>query len=182
MRPLAALLVSVPVAVAGWTSAHSAAYRFLDAEADHLHGYLRYAPPAVAALAAMLAVGLALAAAERRRGRLPAWPFALLAPVGFVVQEHAERTVSAGEVPFATAVEPTFLVGLVLQLPFALAAFLVARGLLTAAVAIGRVLGGGKRAPLATYELLAPPLVPASPRAAASACRHAARAPPSRPA
>jgi hypothetical protein len=142
MRPVAALLVLLPVSAIGWLSAHSLAYRALDAHADEgLHGYLRYAPLAAAALACALVAGLALAAWAAWRGRRlrpPAWPFGLLAPVGFAVQEHLERLAHDGTFPAAAALEPTFVVGLLLQIPFALAALALARGLLAATAALVR--------------------------------------------
>jgi len=64
----------------------------------------------------------------------------LLPLVGFSVQEHLERVIHLGEIPTAAAIEPTFLLGLALQLPFALAAFALARLLLRAADHVGRAL------------------------------------------
>jgi hypothetical protein len=46
--------------------------------------------------------------------------------------EALEGLLNRGVVPFGEALQPTFLVGLALQLPFALAAYLLARLLLRA--------------------------------------------------
>jgi len=69
--------------------------------------------------------------------RLPRWVFACLPPVVFFVQEHVEHLISHG-VPWTLAADPTFVAGLCLQAPFALAAYLVARLLVAAAAAIAR--------------------------------------------
>src|SRR3990172_8727238 len=86
-----------------------------------------------------------------RRGRAPAaWPFAAVALGGFAVQEHLERLVHTGEPPLLVT-WPVFLLGLALQLPFALAAYLVARALLHVAQALAE--------PHATPRLAAPPML-----------------------
>ena len=73
-------------------------------------------------------------------GGMPAWPFAVLPPLAFALQEHLERLLHAGAVPWTAVLEPTFLPGFLLQLPFALLAFAVARALLGAAVLLARLL------------------------------------------
>ncbi len=60
--------------------------------------------------------------------------------LAFVVQEFLERFIHAGHVPWTTAFEPAFLFGLALQLPFALAALLLAWALDSAARAVGQAL------------------------------------------
>ena len=59
-------------------------------------------PRARAAVLGVLAsIGLVgLAVQERSPGRIPAAAFVGLAPVGFVVQEHVERLVHTGDLPF----------------------------------------------------------------------------------
>ena len=80
-------------------------------------------------------------AARGRRARpLPAWAFALLPLVGFAVQEHVERWLYSGVVPWHEALAPTFLPGLALELPFAALAYLAARLLLRTAERLGRAL------------------------------------------
>jgi hypothetical protein len=104
------------------------------------HGYTGHVP---------LAIGLALASvlvllvrgARRADAHRGLWAFALVAPVVFATQEHAERFVHDGRFPWSASLDRTFALGLVLQLPFALAAYALARLLVTAARAVGRVLG-----------------------------------------
>jgi hypothetical protein len=59
-------------------------------------------------------------------------PFLALAPLTFVLQECCER-VATGGLPFGAMLTATFLPGLALQIPFALATYLLARLLLRAA-------------------------------------------------
>jgi len=107
-------LVSIPFMAAGCLAAHALAYHLISPPHER-HGYLAYAPLFVGVLGAIALVGVL------RRGRT-ASPivFAALPPLAFTVQEHAERLQ-----PLFT--EPAFLVGLLLQLPFALAALVAAR-------------------------------------------------------
>jgi hypothetical protein len=55
-----------------------------------------------------------------------------------VVQEHIERLIGTGAIPADLVGEPVFLVGLALQLPFALAALLLTRALYAIAFGLGR--------------------------------------------
>jgi hypothetical protein len=119
-------LLSLPVMAAGCLAAHSTAYRLVEppvAETDH--GYLAAAP---LLLALGVALGLVRAAAGRTRGGTPVALFALLPPLAFTLQEHLERALQGGDA-FGTALEPVFLLGLALQLPFAACALLFARSL-----------------------------------------------------
>jgi hypothetical protein len=67
-----------------------------------------------------------------------AW-FAVLPPLAFTLQEHLERLISSGT-PFGVVLEPTFMLGVALTLPFGLVAYLVARLLLGAAERVGLTL------------------------------------------
>jgi hypothetical protein len=150
MRRSLAWLVAVPLMLAGSQAAHVLAYRWAYPEADVRlsalvrtgHGYMGLLPFVLALAAALTAVSLAAGAADAARGRtarpLPAWAFALLPPLGFAVQEHVERWLYTGLVPWHEYAAPTFLPGLLLQLPFAAAAYVVARLLLRTAERIGR--------------------------------------------
>jgi len=110
-------LVSIPFMAMGCLAAHSLAYHLVTPRAER-HGYLAFAPLVVGVLAALAVVG------AFRRGRTTSpLVFAVLPPLAFVVQEHAERLE-------LVATEPAFLLGLALQLPFALAAFVAARAFL----------------------------------------------------
>lgn len=188
MRSGAAWLLSLPLAGAGWLAAHELAYRLVapaDGHAAHLeraaHGYLRVAPLLLAfALSVLLAALAALAGAlrGRSRSRPPALVFGLLPPLGFLVQEALERLL-VGEPVAALALEPVFLAGLLLQLPFALATFALARVLLTVAHELGLRLSAaarrrGRTREVAHFQPVAPDLASVS----ALARGHAQRGPP----
>jgi len=122
-RMLAWLLVT-PLAAVGVLAAHAAAYAVTRASLGEEHGYLEHAPQVAGLLASLALVGLALQ--ERSLSRFsPRW-VAPLAPLGFVCQEHIERLVHTGQLPFLLT-SPTFLVGLALQLPVAAVCVVLAR-------------------------------------------------------
>jgi hypothetical protein len=134
---VAAWSVSLPIALVGIEAAHAAANRLfgspegpgeLFATSSSGAGLL----PIVAAFGAgMLLLGLGsrvFAARGRGRERM-ALPFAYLPPVVFVALELAEGLLHGGRVPLGTLHEPTFVVGLLLQLPFAAAGYACARAL-----------------------------------------------------
>jgi hypothetical protein len=151
-RHRSAWLLSLGVAAAGALAAHGTAYRIAephDERREHLleqtgHGYV---DPALAAslCAALVIVGFAgrMLAGAHRGDRPPLWLFALAPPVGFTLQEHAERMLHDGT--FLVSLGPAFFVGLLLQLPFALVALFAARALLAAAGALARRLGSPPR-------------------------------------
>jgi len=116
------------------------------------HGYLTYLPLGLAFATAIVALALvseARLAAAGSAARTPAlWSFAALAPLVFVCQEHFERLLHDGVFPWGAVAEPTFAIGLALQLPFALLAYLVARLLLRAARSMGRLFARPIRAPV----------------------------------
>jgi hypothetical protein len=146
-----AWLLALPLVTVGSLLAHAVAYRIAapqpDARASLLettgHGYLSATPFLLGTCLAFLVAGLLAIVLRSWRGAAtpPAsWPLALLAPLGFAAQEHLERLVATGSFPSELAGQPTFLVGIALQLPFALAALLAARGLGRAAEAVGRAI------------------------------------------
>ena len=153
-----AWLVAISLMSVGSLGAHSVAYRFAEPDAgvraDTLagtgHGYLAYAPFLVASALAVVVAALAAAAVRGARGtRITAtstWQLALLPPFGFALQEHLERVASGSGVGHLLA-EPAFLVGLALQVPFALLALLAARELTRAAASLGRALTHAQPAP-----------------------------------
>ncbi len=63
----------------------------------------------------------------RRPARCPAWLFLVLPAGAFLVQEHVERAAATAQLPVDTLAQPAVLAGLVLQLPFGIAALLAAR-------------------------------------------------------
>jgi hypothetical protein len=150
----AAWLISLPLAVASWLGAHCFAYWLVSPGAEHQmglhaehgHAYLGYTPAIVVWGFALLVAGLVLCVGDGLHGRRPFQPplrlFALLPPAGFVAQEHLERLVGSGGIPHHLVTEPTFLVGLALQLPFALAALLLAYAMSALGFGFGRAAAG----------------------------------------
>ncbi len=99
------------------------------------HGYLSHWGTGVAVLVALALAGFggrALGPRMQATATVSLGPFLALAPLTFAVQECVERLATGGW-PFSAVLEPTFLPGVALQLPFALLTFLVARALLRTA-------------------------------------------------
>jgi hypothetical protein len=185
-------VLSLPLAAVGWLTAHFLAYMLVAPEAGHRthllseagHGYLGAAPLMAACAVTLLVAGLALAVREGMRdGRAPAhvpvWPIALVPPLGFAVQEHLERVIELNAFPFGAALEPTFIVGMAMQVPFALGAVLLTRAVLALGHALGRRLARTARPP----TCVGPPPLPAPPdpelaRRSVLATGHCERAPP----
>jgi len=129
----------------GTELAHALAYRIaypqLDVRirvlAETGHGYLGLAPEALGLGCALLLLGLVsdVVASVRRlpSHSLPPWAFGLLPVTAFSVQEFVERWIATSGVPWWMVLQPTFRIGVLLQLPFGLAAYLVARLLLRVA-------------------------------------------------
>lgn len=185
-------VVSLALMAVGGLTAHALAYRLVDSETggahgaaheQEVHGYLAYWPLCVAVSGAALIVSLAAIAFTRARSHArlapPLWLFALVPPLGFAVQEHLERLIASGVFPYAVTLEATFVVGLILQLPFALAAYLAARALIALAVAVARRRRGGERRRRRTSTPRFPrPLSPAVASAPALALGYGERGPP----
>jgi hypothetical protein len=186
-------LLSLPLAGAGWLTAHWLGYAFGAPGPGHQepmlsdagHHYLGAEPVFVAFAITLLLAGIALAIHDGVRrtppARVPVWPIALISPLGFAVQEHLECLIGMHSIPAGAALEPSFLVGMALQLPFAVAAVLLARTL----VALGHSLG--HRLAVARVPRppawFAPPLLPAwlepeLARPSILATGHGERAPP----
>jgi hypothetical protein len=105
-------------------------------------------------------------------------PFALLAPAAFVVQEHLETLLHTGAAPFGTVLQPTFLPGLLLQIPFALAGYAIARALVRLADGVRALIGRQRTAHGGTRPAQARPGYRTQPRTAAHRWAHSGRAPP----
>jgi hypothetical protein len=145
-------VIWLPLVVAPWLGAHCLAYVLVppgESEVGHMesseHAYLVYrAPILVACGITLLLAGVLLRAGEglRARPRLepPLRLFLLLPPLGFIVQEHLEALIASGAIHYDVALEPIFLTGLALQLPFALAALLLTRALYAIGYGLGRAL------------------------------------------
>ncbi len=189
MRQRVAWLSTAPLMFAGLIAGHQLAYRLVysdaHARADALarsgHAYFGYVPLALSVSLGVLVAGLALQAAAGFRGapRRPATSplIVLLPPIAFIVQELAERFLHTGHAPWTLVVQPAFLLGLAFQLPFALAALLVAWALDSAARAVGRALRGLPR-PAFQVFVPEPVRVVAVPRTAGLARGYGERAPP----
>jgi hypothetical protein len=127
-------LVVSSIVAAGVLTTHWLAYRLTSTPTDPFHGYLEHAPQVLLVLAG---AGVILAAFTARVNAPPARAFPLVALATFVVQEHLERLVHGGGMPFLLT-SPAFVLGLALQIPVALVAWALARWLL-AAVHEGRL-------------------------------------------
>jgi hypothetical protein len=185
-RPRAAWLVALGLLGAGWVTAHVVSYMLVVPAAERGrmmaqtgHGYFR--PTDLLILCGIIALaGLVLCVLAGKSLRAPSpWTLALLPPIGFVVQEHVERLAAGGAFPTHLVTEPRFLLGLLLQLPFALAALVFARLLVTFARGLARSLKGAGRPKLVSVELSRPPMVDRRrPRLSVLALGRGERAPP----
>jgi hypothetical protein len=186
--------LSLPLCVVGWLAAHSLAYRVVEPTGErHMrllertgHDYLEYAPYLVAVCLTLLLAGLAsttLAGASRSFSPQAPLAHCLLPPIGFIVQEHLECLLTTGGIPVQTVLEPTFVVGLALQVPLGLTAFLVARALVEWGGRVGRGLVPRWRPRLLAVPIPAPLrlAIPSGHRPAVPvlALGHAQRGPPS---
>ncbi len=193
-RRMAAWLLSFPLMVAGSQVAHALAYRFVYPNA-HVrlsellstgHSYMgspAYAPMLLGFVFAAELVGLGWALAGSVRGGprkpVPAWAFALLPMVGFALQELLERWLSGASFPWWMVLQPTFRVGLLFQLPCALAVYVLARLLLRVADRVGkRFRGAAARPSQIGFSLGWVVLQVCSSRPGGLACEHAGRGPP----
>jgi hypothetical protein len=190
MRQRLAWLSTAPLMFAGLIAGHQLAYRLVysdaHARADALarsgHAYFGYVPLALSVSLGVLVAGLALQAAAGFRGE-PGRPatsplIVLLPPIAFVVQEFSERLLHTGHAPWTIVVQPAFLLGLAFQLPFALAALLIAWALDSAARAVGRALLRGVPRPAFQLFVPEPARVVAVPRTSGLARGYGERAPP----
>ena len=191
MRERLTWLSTAPPMLAGLLAGHLLGYRLAysdaHARADALsasgHSYFRFVPLALGISLGVLLIGLALEGLAGFRGgprRAAASPLiVLLPPLAFMAQETTERIAHSGQVPWTLVLQPAFLFGLALQLPFALAALLVAWVLDSAARAIGRALSTAPRLVFPAFVAQSVRVV-AAPRPAGLARGYGERAPPLR--
>jgi hypothetical protein len=172
------VVVALLPASAGLLAAHALAYALVGTAGIGVdHGYLAQAPLVLTLLAALTAAGLLRRAAGRGgRGR-PSPAVALLPPLAFALQEHLERAVPTRAWPTQLVTERIFLVGLALQLPFGLLAWLLARSLLAGADAVAQRLRALPPQALPARQAPAA-LTPLTLRSQAALRRAAARGPP----
>lgn len=190
-QPRLAWLLAFALTVAGWISAHEVAYRLAvphpHARASTLaetgHAYFAYGS-LVVALGLLVVLLCTAGLVARPQGLRPPSRhllvlFVLLPPLGFTLQEVMESLLTTGALPYEAASEPTFLLGILLQLPFALAALTVARALFAFARCLARGVEGAGRPTLVSVELSSPPAVEARPpRLPALAFGYGERGPP----
>ena len=172
-------LLSLPLAAAGWLAAHSLAYTLV-APHDH-HGGLAAAPILIAcAITVLLAVAIHDGVRRAAPAHMPAWPVALLPPVGFTGAGARRALDRAERGSMGTVLEPVFLVGMALQLPVALVVLALARAVLAIGYALGWELGVARAPrPLAAPLAAAPrALAPEIARPPVLATGHGGRAPP----
>jgi hypothetical protein len=143
-------LVTLPLALAGAELAHAATNSLFGSptrpgwELFDGGGLGRGLLPLLIAIALTLVV-VALAgrvagiwrSQDRSQGLVP---FACVAPLVFVIQEHVESFLDTRQLPLTTVLDRSFLPGLALQLPFAAIAWLIARALLKAADGVRRLI------------------------------------------
>jgi hypothetical protein len=189
-----AVLLSVPLVVLGTLFAHALTYRlaYPDAAERALadeavgHGYLGELRLVTTACVALIVVAVAMIALEARRDvrrTVPPWLFASLPLVGFTAQEVLERVTAGSGFGAEELLGPTFVLGLLVQLPVAALMYAVARVLSRLAVEFSEALAragvelrvhptDGSRAPWPTLWL--------EPRLATLELRRGGRAPPFR--
>ncbi len=157
VRRCAAWLVAIPLMLAGTEAAHFFAFRFVYPNAwersqalqQSGHGYFTLLPLLGGIALAVLVSAVVLhgrdaqGAAVGLTGCTSLTRFAMLPPLAFALQEHLEALIHTGSIAGVVS-SPTFTIGLLLQLPFALLTYVVARLLLVAAERVGRALSGGR--------------------------------------
>jgi len=137
MSRKAVWLLTLPVALAGIEAAHALAnlafgppHRELFEGTDSGRGLLlALGALGLASIVCWFAGRVAGVCSTPRSSRSVLLPFVLLPPVGFVLIELGEA-LAAGSLRVEELERPTFLAGLALQLPAALAGYLLARALL----------------------------------------------------
>ncbi len=151
-RRLSAWLVAFPLMAAGtWLShcyalatvdpaTHSAAHHAghagrMSAAAFVFSTPFLFACVAILALALVYRVGLSFTG--HSAAQMSALPFAVVPLLGFFLHQHFEQLASSGSISLAALTAPAFLLGLVLQIPFGIAAFFAVRFLLGLADRLG---------------------------------------------
>jgi len=154
MRRLSAWLLVVPLMLAGTEFAHALAYRLVYPQASVRwqvlaatgHGYMDWVPLVLGVGGALGLAGVLRGVVDTARRRplrpVPCWAFGLLPILGFTLQEFLERWIPFGGFPWWMVEQPTFRVGVLLQLPFGLIAFVIARTLLRAIERVGAFFSG----------------------------------------
>ncbi len=149
-RRRAAWCAALPILLVGSQVAHALAYRLaypslplrVHVLAATGHGYLSELPLAFGIAGAVALASLFWTALDAARGGLPTpippAAFAILPPLAFCLQELTERWLTVGGFPWWLVEQPTFRIGLLLEVPFGLVAYGATRMLLRGAHAMGR--------------------------------------------
>jgi hypothetical protein len=169
-----ALTIALPSMLGGVLVTHRLAYRlFVPDPALRAagHGYLAHAP-LVLALTFLAGFVVRVATPGAEPGR--AWPFAVLPPAAFLLQEELEAFLHSG----GPAAPNTVLVaGLLLAVPFGLVAYGLARGLSAVADRLGVALRARRRR-LRPVSRPRPAALVSTLRPGAVALAHPGRGPP----
>jgi hypothetical protein len=145
-RRLTAWLVAASLMFAGTFATHCYLFAILSPGHHAAHegttslvGFLCAAPFLFSCLT-LLALGLVARTLQSLRGetgaRISAWPFGVLAPLGFVLHQYFSNFTGATSSSMGAA----FLLGVALQIPLGLLAYLAARALLGVADRLGAAL------------------------------------------
>ena len=191
MRRRLPWLIAVPVMAAGSLAAHGLSYLVVAARtgegaretteraSSSGPSYLVLLLGILAATALIASCARLFLARTRLRGSGSSpWLFFVLPPLAFASQELGERLLHAESFPFQAALEPRFLLGLLLQLPFGLLALLVARALLRVVERIANALARHPTPRLIASGPSRPRQVAVLPRISALALGYAERGPP----
>ena len=192
MRRRLPWLLALSLMAAGSLAAHSLTYLVASARASEggaevsertssgRASYLVLLLGIVAATTLVAVVARLLLGRRCRRGELSPCLFFVLPPLAFALQEFSERILRAEAVPFHAALEPRFLLGLLLQLPFGLLALLLARVLLRVVERIVRSLARPRAPRLLACVSWSPRQAFYLPRIPALALGYPERGPPAR--
>src|SRR4051794_4585203 len=138
-RRLLALLLTLPAVIGGSLTAHFVTYAVANPDAHDRarvlaetgHAYLQRPWLILLVLLTVFGVSGLLCVQDelhgRAGGRISAMPFLVGAPVGYAALEHLERLFATGTWPADLVIQPSFLFGLALQVPFAALAVWIAR-------------------------------------------------------
>jgi hypothetical protein len=179
-RHHAVWLVCLPLTAVGSYLTHVVACGF--AQPSHIeggHAHAGHTAECLAAGIAVLLVALVLGAAHAlRRSRSsapPLWLFPLLPPLGFAVQEQVTQPLLGGGSP---GIGLALALGFALQVPIALAIYLIARSLLRIASSLVRALAGWRPRLVPLLPTRVPAVAGALRRPAPLALGYAERGPP----
>jgi hypothetical protein len=161
-----AWLAPLPLVAVGGAAAHAVVYRL--AASPHAHAHGTHAPRWEVCAALCTAIALVALLVLRGSGA-PVWLVALVPPGGFALQEQLSGAPHSG----------SLLLGLLLQIPVALAAVVLVRALLRTATALIRALQAEPRRRTPRIILRRPAWLALPPSAAALALGYGERGPPS---